>query len=117
MKLWFLALFIPFLASAQVKTESFVVQIYDRSMKVISPEKRRDMFAVLLENHSLSDQIGKFTVGNKTLKFVTVESGKSESVEIENKTSHPVMFVPLSPASQEIPLQFGKKAYEIPSKE
>lgn len=75
------------------------------------------MFSVIVENKSLSDQIGKFIVGNKILKFVSVQSGKTESVEIENKSQSPVIFVPVSPAFQEVPLNFGKKAYEIPSKE
>lgn len=116
MKMIFL-LFLPVLALAQVKAEGFIVQINDRSMKVLSPSKKRNMFAVLVENHSLSDQIGKFTAGSKILKFVSVPSGKSETVEIENKSSTPVVFVPVSPAFQEVPLEFGKKAYEIPSKE
>jgi hypothetical protein len=86
-------------------------------MNVLSPEKKKNMFTVIVENRSLSDQVGKFTVGNKILKFVSVDSGKSETVEIENKSNTPVVFVPVSPAFQEVPLLFGKKAYEIPSKE
>lgn len=116
MKICFLLLF-PVLAFAQVKTESFIVQINDRSMYVLSPQKKKNMFSVIVENKSLSDQIGKFVAGNKTLKFVSVQSGKTETVEIENKTSAPVVFIPVSPAFQEVPLVFGKKAYEIPSKE
>lgn len=116
MKFLFLLL-LPVFAFAQVKTESFIIQINDRSMKVLSPDKKKIMFSVLVENHSLSDQVGKFSAGNKILKFVTVHSGKSETVEIENKSNTPVVFIPLSPAFQEVPLQFGKKAYEIPSKE
>lgn len=117
MKFLFLLLLLPVFAFSQVKTESFIIQINDRSMKVLSPDKKKTMFSVLVENHSLSDQIGKFSAGNKTLKFVTVQSGKTETVEIENKSATPVVFIPLSPAFQEVPLQFGKKAYEIPSKE
>lgn len=116
MKFVFLLL-LPLFAFAQVKTEGFIVQINDRSMNVLSPEKKKNMFTVIVENRSLSDQVGKFTVGNKILKFVSVDSGKSETVEIENKSNTPVVFVPVSPAFQEVPLLFGKKAYEIPSKE
>lgn len=116
MKILFLLLF-PLALSAAVKTEGFIIQIKDRSMKVLSPEKSRNLFSVIVENQSLSDQVGKFMVGNATLKFVSVKSGKSEVVEIENKTQTPVVFVPVSPAFQEVPLNFGKKAYEIPSKE
>lgn len=116
MKFWMILLF-PLLAQAAVKTEGFIIQINDRSMNVLSPEKKRAMYAVIVENRALSDQVGKFVVGGKILKFVSVKSGKSETVEIENKTDAPVTFVPVSPAFQEVPLLFGKKAYEIPSKE
>lgn len=116
MKFLFLLL-VPMISFAAVKTEVFVVQINDRSMSVISPDNSRPMFSVIVENRSLSNQVGKFIVGSKILKFVSVESGKSESVEIENKSASPVVFVPVAPAFQEVPLLFGKKAYEIPSKE
>lgn len=116
MKFWFLLLF-PLLSFAQVKPEGFIIQVNDRSMYVLSPEKKKIIFSVLVENRSLSDQIGKFVVGNKILKFISVKSGKTETVELENKTSSSVVFIPVSPAFQEVPLNFGKKAYEIPSKE
>lgn len=101
---------------AQVKTEGFIIQIFDRSMKVSSPEKKNSIFSVIIQNSSFSDQIGKFTLGNKTLKFVSIPYGKSEIIEIENKSQLPVVFVPVSPSFQEVPLNVGKKTYEIPSK-
>jgi hypothetical protein len=116
MKFWFLLLF-PILSFADVKPEGFIIQINDRSMYVLSPEKKKIMYSVIVENRSLSDQVGKFIVGSKILKFVSVKSGKTESVEIENKSTSPVVFFPVSPSFQEVPLNFGKKAYEIPSKE
>ncbi|MFP5386758.1 MAG: hypothetical protein ACLGHN_11805 [Bacteriovoracia bacterium] len=116
MKLLLLLLF-PVIAFGQAKSESFIIQIRDRSMKVISPARQGKLFSVIVENHSLSDQIGKFIVGNKNLKFVSVDSGKTEVVEFENKSKAAVVFVPVSPAFQEVPLHFGKKAYEIPSTE
>lgn len=85
-------------------------------MKVSSPSKKSNVLTVLLENRSLSDQVGKFMIKGKNLKFVSVASGKNETVEIQNKEGAQVYFVPLSPAFQEVELIFGKKAYEIPSK-
>lgn len=116
MKFLFMLL-LPLIAEAAVKTEGFIIQVNDRSMYVLSPDKKKALFPVLVENRSLSDQVGKFVVGGKILKFVSVQSGKTDTVEIENKTDAPVTFVPVSPAFQEVPLLFGKKAYEIPSKE
>jgi len=116
MKLFLCLLSFSGLVMAQPKVETFVVQINDRSMSVLSPDKKKHIFSVLVENRSLSDQLGKFMVEGKLLKYVSVQTGKTESVEIENNSSSNVVFVPVSPAFQEVELLFGKKAYEIPSK-
>ena len=110
-------LLLPTVVYAQTKPETFVIQIQDRSLSVLAPATKKNIFSVLVENRSLSDQLGKFTVQGKILKYVSVKSGQTEPVEIENKTSANVVFVPVSPAFQEVELLFGKKAYEIPSKE
>ena len=116
MKLFLSLLFLSSVAMAEPKSDTFIIQIHDRSMSVVTPEKRKNVFSVLVENHSLSNQLGKFTVEGKLLKYVSVQSGQTEPVEIENKTASNVVFVPVSPAFQEVELLFGKKAYEIPSK-
>ena len=114
---WFFLLLLLSFNSFAVSNGAFIIQINDRSMSVITPETKRPLFSVIVENRSLSDQIGKFISNGKILKFVSVKTGKSETVEIENKASAQVFFVPVSPAFQEVELIFGKKAYEIPSKE
>jgi hypothetical protein len=113
----FLLLLFPLLALADIKSEAFQIQINDRSMSVITPDKERSLFAVIVENRSLTNQIGKFTINGKNVKFISILAGKSETVEIENKSDYSVVFVPLSPAFQDVELKFGKKAYEVPSKE
>ncbi len=82
-----------------------------------SPGKSRALFAVIIENHSLSDQVGKFMINGKNVNYVSIASGKSETIEIENKSASNLVFMPMSPAFQEVELKFGKKVYEIPSKE
>lgn len=103
-------------AEAAPNSEVFIITINDRSMAVICPEKSRPFYAVIVENRSLSNQIGKFIVGGKPVKFVSIPAGKSETVEFENKSAEAVYFIPVSPAFQEVELKFGKKAYEIPPK-
>ena len=114
---WFILLSLFSFYAQSVSNEAFVIQIHDRSMSVVTPETKRTLFSVIVENRSMSDQVGKFTSNGRNLKFVSVKPGKSETVELENKTSSQVVFVPVSPAFQEVELIFGKKAYEIPSKE
>lgn len=113
---FFLLLF-PLLAFAAPKSEVFIIQVMDRKMSVLSPDTERKLFSVIVENRSLSDQVARFQVRGKLIKYISVPSGKSESVEIENASGSPVTFVPVSPAFQEVELTFGKKAYEVPSKE
>lgn len=112
---FFLLLF-PLLVSSAPQSDVFIIQVMDRKLSVISPDKEKKLFSVIVENRSLSDQVGRFEINGRLLKYVAVPSGKSESVEIENKTESPVTFVPVSPAFQEVELTFGKKAYEVPSK-
>lgn len=110
-------LLLPTLSYATEVAKAFVIKIQDQTMSVSTPDKRSDLFSVLVQNESLSQQVGKFMVNGKILKLVSIKSGMSETVEVENKTQSPVVFIPISPAFQETELIFGKKAYEIPSKE
>ncbi len=109
-----LLLLLPLISYAAPKTEAFIIQVMDRKMIVLSPDTERKLFSVIVENRSLSDQVGRFESKGKLLKYVAVPSGKSESVEIENTSGAPVTFIPVSPAFQEVELTFGKKAYEVP---
>ncbi len=113
----FLLLFLSLSAIAAPKSDVFVIQVMDRRMTVLSPENERKLFSVIVENRSLSDQVGKFQAKGRLLKYVSIPSGKSETVEIENTSGSNVTFVPVSPAFQEVELIFGKKAYEVPPKE
>ena len=103
--------------STVVFADPFIIQILDRSMRIDAPEKRVPSISVVIENKSLADQVAKFVVDGKILKFASVKSGKTETVYLENKSASHVIFVPLAPAAQEIELRFGVKAYEIPSQE
>ncbi len=113
MKILFLLL--PMIALASPKADVFIIQVMDRKMSVVSPETQRKIFSVIVENRSLSDQVARFESKGRLLKYIAVPSGKSESVEIENATGAPVIFVPVNPAFQEVELIFGKKAYEVPT--
>lgn len=114
MRFLILLLSVISLAQAAPKSDVFIVTVKDRRISVISPEKERKVFAVIVDNQSLSDQVARFESRGKLLKYVSVPAGKSESVEFENTSGSPVVFVPVSPAFQDVELSFGKKAYEVP---
>ena len=104
--------------STVVFADPFIIQVLDRSMRIDAPEKRVSAISVVIENKSLADQVAKFVLDGKILKFASVKSGKTETIYLENKSaSANILFVPLAPAAQEIELRFGVKAYEIPSQE
>ena len=111
----FLFTMLPLFAFSAPRTETFIIQVMDRKISVISPENERKLFSVIVENRSLSDQVARFESKGKLLKYISILSGKSESIEIENTAGTPVVFVPVNPAFQEVELIFGKKAYEVPS--
>ncbi len=115
MKLIGLLLLIPIFCLAESRPDTFIVSMMDRKVQVISPEKIRDIFSVVVENKSLSKLVAKFSTEEGTIKFISIESGKTETVEIKHNNGAKVFFVPLSPAFQEIELIVGKKEYEIPS--
>ena len=117
MKMFLLLNILTVHALAAPQIDSFFIKVDDRKIEVNAPKKRTTIFSVIVENKSLTDQVAKFVAGSETLKFINVPSGKTESIELFNKTNKNVFFVPVSPAFQEIELVFGKKAYEIPSKE
>lgn len=100
---------------ASEKSEAFLVTIFDRYVKVISPDKAYTQTSIIIENKTLSTIVGKIQKGKTDLHFLTLESQSSKSFQIKVPPSNEVLlFVPMSPASQEVQLLIGKKSYEIP---
>lgn len=94
--------------------ESFVVSVHDRIVKIESPIKVGKIYSVIVENKSLSDLVAKFHSNGEDLRFVSVKSNSSKSVEFSHQTKNEVIFKILSPAFQELVLEAGKKSYEVP---
>jgi hypothetical protein len=101
-------------SSVFCQVASFEVIILDRNTKVISPPKAQETFTVRVDNQSMTNIIGKFHAGGKDLKFVSVKSLAQKVVEIQNPTKKNVIYTQMSPAFQDVVLEFGKKEYEIP---
>lgn len=101
--------------TANSRQNTFIVSMMDRRVHVISPESISATFSVIVENKSLSKLVGKFATDEGALKYISLESGATETVEIIHKSGTKVFFVPMSPAFQEVELIVGKKEYEIPS--
>ncbi len=109
---FFILISLPALA-----VDAFKIQLHERNVIVDSPNTISSQYAVIIENSSLSNVIGKFYAGNTDLKFVNVKAGQSKSVEFKNPGKEIVHFRPLAPAFQAIELVAGRKSYEIPPKQ
>ncbi len=97
--------------------EAFKIQLYDRSIRVEAPPRATGQYAVIVENLSLSDMTGKFVTVGKDLKFISVKSTQSKTIEFNHATGTLVSFQTMAPAFQEVGLVFGKGSYEIPPKQ
>lgn len=102
---------------AYEKADAFMVTIFERSIKVLSPAKFNNPQGIVLTNETLVKVVGKVIDENdKVLKFVSIEPGQFRSIEVKFKKNSKLYFVPMSPSFQEVELVFGKKAYEVPPK-
>lgn len=83
MKILMSLLFVTGLVMAQARVETFIIQIRDRSMSVLSPEKVNKKFTVLVENQSLSDQVVKLTVKGKFLSMFQLSQGELSRLKLK----------------------------------
>lgn len=114
MKLILLFLLFSVHAQAAEKSEAFLVTIFDRYVKVISPDRAYSETSIIIENKTLSTIVGKIQRGKTDLHFLTLEPQHNKSFQVKVVGNEPLLFVPMAPASQEVQLLIGKKSYEIP---
>ncbi|WP_127717426.1 hypothetical protein [Halobacteriovorax sp. HLS] len=99
------------------RSDAFIVRAYNDKFKVLSPSKKTSKVSVIVENKTLVKLIGEIVDGNgRVLSMVTIKPGKYKSLELDFSKNSLYYFVPLSPSFQKVILDFGKEAYEIPSK-
>ncbi len=106
-----------FTIRANEKSDAFIVDIFDKKIKVLSVSKYTKGLNVIISNRMLTKLVGQVvTDGGKSISFVAIAPGKYQSVTIDEIKEQRVFFVPLVPAFQEVELVLGKKSYEIPPK-
>ncbi len=106
------------IVNAKESADAFIVTIFDQSIKIVSPQKYTKKVSVTVNNKTLSNIRGKIVnkKNDVTVKNLNVRAGKTLSVEIAIRKKGHFVFIPLSPAFQEVDLIVGNKAYEIPPK-
>jgi hypothetical protein len=108
----------PFSSIGGEFSYSFIIRIYGKKVRVISPKKYSAEISLIVENKSLQKQIGKImTTKGELISFIAVDSNKTVSKKISIKKGVRLIFIPLSPAFQEIELIEGKESYEIPPRQ
>ena len=102
-------------ATGKKYSESFRVVILKDHYKVYSPLSFKTNRAILFENKTLANIVGKIVDHNdKIIIFVTIMPGEFKRVRVHNSQNDQLRFIPLSPAFQEVKFMVGQKYYEIP---
>ncbi len=112
----FFTLSFSFATWAQEVSEAFLIDVFDKSIKVVAPQGKSKKIAVIIKNQTLSALRAKLISDDGLyLKMMNLAPRKELSLEIEIKDKERYFFVPLAPPIQEVELQWGKKTYEVPS--
>lgn len=97
--------------------DTFIIKAYDHKFKVLSPIKYKKQLAIIIYNKTLVSLVGHVKSSHSDpIQFVTVLPGKSKPVDIKMDKGELFWFTPISPSFQEVVLDIGKRAYEIPEK-
>lgn len=100
------------------RSDAFIVTAYSDKIAIVAPPKFDPKLNVIVVNKTLIKLLGKIETGSgKVLAYISVPSGKSQSIEVGTKLKEQVFFIPMAPAFQRVQLNVGSKPYEIPPKE
>lgn len=89
--------------------------MFDSYVQVLSPKKIFEEQSVIIENKTLVRLFGRLQGPNgSNEKYISVNPGESKVVSIPTQGIEKLIFIPLSPAFQEVELKIGMPSYEIP---
>lgn len=101
---------------AYERSDAFIVRAQPTFYKVLSPVKVSKKVGLIVQNKTLNKIIGKLWSENSgDIEIVTIESGKSRSIEFQFNKKDEFYFIPLSPPFQRVRLKTGEKSYEVPA--
>lgn len=106
---------IPLAINGKETSESFMVEIFDKNIRVVSPSAVHDQLSVIVENKGNSKLLGKLVKEKgEVIKFFALGPGEHGSASVQFENGYRLFYIPLSPAFQTVELIIGKDAYEIP---
>ncbi|MCB9061778.1 MAG: hypothetical protein H6622_09675 [Halobacteriovoraceae bacterium] len=116
-KSFFLFVVLTNFALGLEKSNSFVITMYDHSVKVVSPNKGQKNPGLIVRNKTLGPIRARIERNNsEILGHMMIPPQKDKSIDLEYRPGYDLRFIPLSPPFQDVKLMLGKKAYEIPPK-
>lgn len=113
----FLITFVGFgVLFAQQSSESFNVTATDKYFQVIGPVGWKAGTSMILQNKTLVTIYGEVRAGESRRKVgaFSVRPGEFMSMDLKLNKGENAVLIPLSPAFQEVILEFGRRPYEIP---
>ena len=102
-------------ANAQF-TESFLVEVKDRSIKVTSPKKKSDVVSIIVTNNTLDKIVSEVRADDKVIRRFRLNPESKEVIQVEMKKVKHLKYLPISPPFEAAELKFNQKVYEIPEK-
>lgn len=101
---------------AQQSSESFTVRMFDSYIQVLAPTHIYPEQSVIIENKTMTKVLARLqSPTGANARYLSIGPGQFKSVNIPTKGIERLIFVPLSPAFQEVELKIGMPSYEIPA--
>jgi hypothetical protein len=115
MKKYLFLLFLCLFSEAHAQySNSFIVEIDERKIRVTSPKNKTDIVSIVVVNKTLDKIISEVRDGNKVLKRFTLKKEGKEVLQIDTTKTKHLSYVPIAPAFESVDLKFSKGPYEVP---
>ncbi len=97
-------------------TQSFIVTVGERSIKVVSPQIKVDIVSVIIKNETLDNIYSELRSKDKVLEKFNLKAQGNKIIQVDYKKAKSLFYVPISPPFDGVQLKFSRRPYEIPEK-
>lgn len=98
--------------------DTFVIDIYDNFVRVVSPDKITKNMVAIVNNRTLTKIYGHVQSPEaKWISYFAIKSEKTISLSLDTKNFKKFVLFSLAPPFQEVWLVPGQKVYEIPPRQ
>ncbi len=97
-------------------TDSFVVEVNDRTIKVTSPLKKVDAVSIIIKNNTFDKIVSELRSESKVLKRFVLKAQGKEVLQVDYSKVKTLYYVPVAPPFEAVELRFEQRPYEVPEK-